>query len=616
MPEEGTRSARVAGALAGVAGDPTHKRAPLTIVRQFVALAAGFWRGHDAGNAWRLGAAFIAFVLIALGFQIAYTSWSRYFFNALEARDASAVLLGVHYILALTLAAVVSGYTFNQVSLRLRLRWRQWLTLHLLSEWLVQKRFYQLSIASDAPSNPEHRITEDIRVATDMPADIVFGLTSAFLSAVTFIGVLWLVGGALDVTLGGWTIPIPGYMVLGVILYSGLSSGLMALIGRPLIARVEAKNAAEASFRYEVTRVRESAEEIALIGGDRAERHRLGGTFTTLATRWSEMIDRMARMAGLGNGNATIVGTIPLLLAAPKYLAGQMTLGEVMQLAGAFMIVHQALNWLADNSIRIAEWLASADRVLELAAALDRARQSEDVRGGRGFIFGRSPDGCIHVEGLSIEDPTGASLVEGPDITIERGEHVLVQGASATGKSTLVRTLAGLWPWGSGRILLPAGAPVSFVLQRPYIPIGTLGEALRYPSGSRSIDDAALTRALVRCDLGHLTVRLADVEDWSKVLSGGEQQRLAFARLLVQPPGIVVLDEATSALDEAGEIRMMSLFHKELAGVTVIGVGRRALYERFYERRISLTGDPGRPSRATATSAAERSGGAAGKAAP
>lgn len=582
------------------AAAPEPRRAPLAIVHGFARLALGYWRGPDAWRAWLLSAAFISFVFVGLGFQIAYTQWSRFFFNALENKDAASVVLGVQYILMLTLAAVASAFTFSQINLRLRLRWREWLTLHLIGAWLINRRFYQLSIVSDAPSNPEYRIAEDIRVATEVPMDIVFGLSSALLSGITFIGVLWLVGGAIEIPLAGRTLDVPGYMVWGVIAYSGLSSTLMALVGRPLIARVEMKNAAEATFRYEVTRVRENAEDIALVGASNAERGRLEQAFKSLAAKWVEVIDRMSRMTGLSNGNITLAPTVPLMLAAPKYLAGQLTLGEVMQLASAFFIVHQALNWLADNSVRIAEWLASADRVAEFSDALDRTGRSEGSGNTGRIAFGHSGDDTIHVEGLVIEDPSGAALVEGPDITIERGEHVLVQGASGTGKSTLVRTLAGLWPWGRGRILLPADARVSFVLQRPYVPAGTLRYALCYPTGEAGNRDEAMVRALARCELSHLAGRLGDSEDWGRTLSGGEQQRLAFARLLIRPPTIVVLDEATSALDEAGELRMMAIFDAELAGVTVIGVGRRALHERFYDRKISLLGPQRRPSTAQA----------------
>jgi putative ATP-binding cassette transporter len=303
-------------------------------------------------------------------------------------------------------------------------------------------------------------------------------------------------------------------------------------------------------------------------------------------------------MSGLTYGNATIAPVIPLLLASPKYLAGQLTLGELMQLATAFLIVHPALNWLADNSVRIAEWLASAERVVEFAAALDKTREPDRSTGSGRIAFGSSGDDTIRVVGLAIADPAGLSLVEGPEITIRRGEHVLVQGASGSGKSTLVRTLAGLWPWGRGSILLPTGARVSFVLQRPYIPIASLRESLCYPIGCAGITDDLLRRALERCDLTHLSHRLDDAADWSKMLSGGEQQRFAFARLLVHPPAIAILDEATSALDDAAEALVMTIFHDELPGVTVIGVGRRPQHEQFYDRKIALLGVAVRPLRA------------------
>jgi putative ATP-binding cassette transporter len=578
------------------------RRAPSTIVRDFVRLSSGFWRGENASRAWLLSLAFISFVFIGLGFQIAVTTWNRYFFDALERKDAEAVLVGCQIIIGIGVAALFSGYTYSQVNQRLRLRWREWLTRRMIEQWLARQRFWRLHLVSTSPSNPEHRIAEDIRVACEAPPDIVYGVINSTLSAITFIGVLWIVGGSIEIPIAGTSIMLPGYMVWGVICYSAFSSALMAHAGRPLIARVETKNAAEADFRFQVTRVRESAEEIALVSGARAERRRLDGALGALAHRWVDVINRVARMAGLTSGNATIAPAIPLMLTAPKYLSGQLTLGEVMQLAAAFLIVHQALNWLADNSVRIAEWLASADRVVELGRAIACIDETEQGTGRQQIAIAASTDDSIHVRDLRVADPAGASLVTGADLSIRRGERVLVLGSSGSGKSTLVRTLAGLWPWGSGQIHLPAGERVAFLLARPYLPIGKLRDALCYPHEADGIPDPMLKRALSRCELDHLAGRLDQEADWSKSLSGGEQQRLAFARLILSRPGIVVLDEATSALDDGGEARMMAIFREELHGATVIGVGRGARHEQFYTRKISLDGAGEKPARAQPTS--------------
>ena len=556
-------------------------------------MAIGYWQGPNRRAALLLTLAFLAFVPIALGFQVAMTLWNRLFFNALENRDASAVIMAVQIILAITAAGALSGYTFNQVNFRLRLRWREWMTRHVLGQWMDGRRFHLVTIRPGAPSNPEYRIAEDIRIATENPTDIVYGLSSALLSAATFIGVLWWVGGSLPVDVLGLSFQVPGYMVIGVVLYTMMSTGLMAIIGRPLIERVKAKNAAEAEFRFEVTRVRENAEAIAVTGGIATEQRHLQQTLSGLAGAWIDMINRVSRMTGLTYANASLAPAIPLMLAAPKYLAGQLTLGEVMQLSSSFLIVHQALNWLADNSVRIAEWLASAERVLAFTEAVEQERLADTGKAQGRISVASGADDTIRVRGLNICDVAGAKLLDVADMTIGRGERVLIEGVSATGKSMLVRTLAGQWNWGSGRLELPPGARISFLLQRPYLPLGTLREALCYPQSGETIATDELQQALHRAELGYLAARLDSVEAWNIVLSGGEQQKLAFARLIASPPDIIVLDEATSALDEASEERMMSLLQSNLVNATVIGVGRRPQHERFFDRKIQL---PARPS--------------------
>lgn len=564
---------------------------PVYVARVFMRTAKGFWTGRTRGKAWTLTAAVVGLVLVTLAVALLINRWNKFFFDALEQKDVGSVTLGVGIVLGLALAAAAVAVALVHARMRLQLSWRRWLTHHLIERWLSERRFYQLTIVAGEGSHPEFRIADDVRLAVEPLVDFAIGLLNAILAAAAFFGVLWVVGGALTVG----PVWVPGYMVLAAVLYAALTSTAMIFVGRPLIANVERKNAAEAQLRYELTRVRESAENIALIGGDDDERERLRETFGQLALRQLKVIVKQAHMTWISNANSVLAPVVPLLLGAPKYLAGQLTLGELMQIATAFTQAQIALNWLIDNAIRLAETVASAQRVVELADALDALDETIGRHGTtETVVLGFSPDESIQIEDLSLTQQNGVVMIEGASTTIGKGEKVLVKGDSGTGKSTLIRAMAGLWPWGSGRILRPRRSSVAFMPQRPYIPLGTLRRAVIYPNPEDGrISDGKIREALTRCGLTHLADRLDEEENWDQILSGGEKQRLAFARLLVHPADIVIMDEATSALDEVSQARMMGLFREDLAEVTLLSVGHRPGLEEYHDREIHLVREEG-----------------------
>ncbi len=553
------------------------------LLRHFANLSFGFWTGPTRRKATLFVVGLFACLLLNLAPAIAINRWNKFFFDAMQNKDQRLIILSIGLMLALAFASALTSVALLQTRMRFQLRWREWLTQSLVRRWMEGRRFYQLSVLR-LVDNPEARIAEDGRIAIELFVDFATGVTNALLMAASFVSVLWFIGGSL--TFGGVT--IPGYLVIAVVIYSVSTSFGMLLLGRPLVARVEAKAAAEADFRFELSHTRENAETIALIGADDAERERHYARFSQVALRWVAVIGRQARMLFLSSGNNVLAPVIPLMLGAPKYLAGEMSLGDLMQAAAAFIQVQLALNWLADNSLRLADWFASARRVAALSLFFDDLDKLAIGAEEKMIDLALSNDGALHLCGLSIAQHDGTLMLADTDAVIGRGEKVLVKGDSGAGKSTLIRAMAGLWPWGSGRILRPRDARIAFMPQQPYMPRGTLRDALDYPRDDTPPDPARTGKILAACGLAHLVSRLDEEQSWSDVLSGGEQQQLGFARVLLKRPDIIIMDEPTSALDDLSQTRLMELLCEEAPGSTIIHAARRNVDKRFYDREIQL----------------------------
>ena len=560
--------------------------------RHFLQMAKGFWSGRTGLAAWAQTGLVLLCVAAQLAVAVGINTWNRSFFDALEVRDTAKLWGVVAWLPALVLLAALALSALLVSRLWLQMRWREFVTRRLAQWWIADQRYYRLQFASDALPAPEYRIAEDVRLAIEPLVEFVIGLITAAASAVTFAAILWRVAGSARFTVGEIEIVIPSYMALAAIGYAGATSLAAYLAGRPLVRRIAAKNEAEAQFRAEMTRLRENAESIALIKGDADERASVERNYGRVVAAWIGVIRQQGIVALVLNANSAMFPIVPLLLIAPKYLAGEVSLGAVMQIVAAFMAVQAALIWFVDNFLKLAEWLASVVRVDEFQEGLEKLDLTATLAGDARIAMRSSADDAIRIDRLAVAHSNGTLVIGESSVIIERGERVLIVGESGTGKSTLIRALAGIWPWGSGSIALPSNRAIAFVPQKPYIPLGSLRSVLLYPQAELQIADEIIVAALERCGLGAFGDRLGEIHLWDRILSGGERQKIAFARLLIQRPDIVIMDEATSALDEMSQASLLRLFDDELAGATLISVGHRTSLNRFHSRKITMRAWP------------------------
>jgi putative ATP-binding cassette transporter len=547
------------------------------LLTRFWISARGYWGRKGDRLAWVFTIGLLLLIVAYVGLQYGINVWNRAIFDGIEKRDSSTVLFLTAVFFPLALASVLLGVA--QVYARMGMQRR----------WLASGRYYQLNLVSGDHDNPEYRIAEDLRIATDSPVDFIAGVTSALLSAATFIVVLWTIGGALTLNLGGTSFTIPGFLVIAAVLYAAIASGSILVIGRSFVEVSEGKNQAEAEYRYVLTRVRENGESIALLGGEQEERDGIDRTFSNVLRQWARLAGQHMRTTFVSQGSSLIAPVVPILLCAPKYLDGSMTLGQVMQAASAFTIVQTAFGWLVDNYPRLADWNACARRIASLMMSLDGLERAE-LGEGIGRIRREETKGkaMLSLNDLSVTLDDGTAVVGETEVVIEPGERVLVAGASGSGKSTLVRAIAGLWPWGGGSVNFHPDRRLFMLPQKPYVPTGTLRRAATYPGAAQDWTVEQIGAALDKVGLGHLKEKIEEDAPWDQTLSGGEKQRLAFARLLLHNPDIIVLDEATSALDEKSQDRMMGMLTTELPKATIVSVAHRVELEAFHSRKIVL----------------------------
>ncbi len=542
-------------------------------------LARPFWSARGERRAWALLAAVIALTLAMVWLNVQFNNWNNRFYDALQNHDLAAFWRNVAVFCALAAAFIVSAVYQQYLQGLLVIRWRTWLTDHLLHGWLRPGTAYRLGMCSgDAPDNPDQRVAEDARAFVTLCLDLMLGLLNAGVTLASFIAILWRLSGSLLLPIGAG-LRISGYMVWVALGYSLAGTWIAQWLGFPLVGLNWQQQKVEADFRYTLVQVRDHAEAIALARGEAVEGLRLRSRFEAIRANWLALIRAMKRLTWFSAGYGQVANVFPVLAAASRYFSGAMMLGGLMQTAQAFGQVQGALSWLIGAYPQFANWRATVNRLSGFTAALEHDRAGQATRG---IAHAAAAGDALDLSALAVQ-ADGRDIVTVPRRRLEAGDRLLIAGPSGSGKSSLIRAIAGVWRDGRGRVELPAAATLMFVPQRPYLPEGTLREALAYPRRPEEFAAATMTQAMMAAGLTRYADELDVRARWSHILSPGEQQRLHFARVLLHRPDWVFLDEATSALDEAAEESLYRQLQSACPAMTIISVGHRSTLKRLHD---------------------------------
>jgi putative ATP-binding cassette transporter len=544
-----------------------------------------YWFSEDR---WAARGLLLAVVLLTLGMvylTVLLNQWNNTFYSALQDKDLVAFrgqLFRVTWLIGIFILLAVYQAYLNQM---LEIRWRRWLNDRYLRAWLADGAYYRMQLVARETDNPDQRIAEDVHLLASHTLGLFTGGLRAIVTLVTFVAILWGLSGTLTVPVGVFSIVIPGSMVWVAILYATAGTWLTDWLGRPLVRLNFDRQRYEADYRFSLVRFRENTEGVALYRGEADEFRGFRKRFEHVVGNWWGIMRRQKRMAYFTSGYGLGAWIVPSIVAAPRYFRGELGLGGLMQTTQAFQQVQDALSFFIQSYKEIAAWSAVVERLAGFERALEHVRHHSSDGGVR-RAQGRPTH--LTVEGVDLDLPDGQPLMANINLSLLRGETVLLGGASGSGKSTLVRAIAGIWPFGRGEIHVPQGARVLFLPQRPYLPIGALRDVVSYPMPAGGVDDKTLREALEAVGLTEIAGRLDEEAHWALQLSPGEQQRMAFARALVQKPGWLFLDEATSALDETTEARLYRLVRERLPETMVFSIGHRATLGPFHARRLMV----------------------------
>ena len=556
--------------------------------RRFLMLAGGYWFGRTRVTVWAMTVALVVLTIGQVSIPVLINLWSERLFDALEQRSMDRLMTMIGLVGLIIVYNIVIVVLHLRVKRRLQMGWRDWLTRKLLEDWLRRGRHHQIAYLPGEHDNPDGRIAEDIRITAEVAIDLGHSLTYCALLLVSFTNILWMLSGTLTVTVFGTELSVPGHLLFVALIYAVVGTSIAMLIGQPLVNAVNRRQGYEADFRFALARIRENGQTIALLHGESAERGHLAGLIAGVTRGWNGQTGALANMMVFSASYSVLSAAFPILVAAPRYITGAITLGGLMQTAQAFQQTVGALSWPIDNLPRAAEWRASVVRVLNLHDALVRLdREVCDVPDGHIQVVRADEHKSLTFAGVAIDEPNGTAVVHSFDLEVRPGDRVLI-GGDATATIRLFRAVAGVWPWGRGLITLPAHTRVFFMPERPYLPHATLRAVLAYPGTASSLADDKAADALVSVGLPDLVDRLDSLDRWDEVLSVPERQRLGFARLLIRRPDWIFLEDATDSLDPPAEEELLTLMERELPNATLLTIGHHAGLDAHHGRKLVL----------------------------
>jgi len=553
-------------------------------------IAAPYFRSEDRWVGRALLAAVISIELSLVLINVLLNQWNNRFYNALQEKNWDGFVreIGIFCLLA-TFYIALSVYQLY-LNQWLQIRWRRWMTSTYLGEWLHNANHYRMQLKGDAADNPDQRMTDDVKLFVDQTLNIGVGLLSSMVTLASFVVILWGLSSAAPLHVSGHEFAIPGYLVWGALIYAIFGTALTQWIGSPLVKLDFQQQRYEADFRFNLVRVRENSEQIALLQGESAERQRLSERFGRVVDNWHAIMRRTKRLTSFTSSYAQAAVVFPYILVAPAYFAGKIQLGGMMQTASAFASVQQALSFFVSTYRTLAEWRAVIARLDGFEAAIKSAATLATSADSIDVVSSTGSDN-IDLEQLLVRLPNGTPLVSADSFSISSKQRTLVTGPSGAGKSTLFRAIAGVWPFGSGSIAVPARATLMMLPQRPYFPVDSLKAAIVYPAEAEAFSSDQVRDVLVSVGLPQLASRLEEEAHWNRMLSLGEQQRLGLVRALLLQPQYLFLDEATASLDEASEARIYKLLGEKLPATTIVSIGHRSTLEALHQRNVVLARD-------------------------